>query len=261
MIYVITHKVFEHELINDEGYRILHVGTNDNCKEQYLRDNTGDNISEKNPYYCELTGLYWMWKNSLEKSSDPIGLVHYRRFFTYKTDDIFYTYFGKRPRILTSKDIHKSLESSDVILPVPETIYRTVKEFYGDYHNPEDLVKVRNVLERLYPEYVESFDKVMNEHYFYFGNMIITRKELMDQYCEWLFNIMTEVEKVIVGSQITDSYQARIYGFLSERLIQVWVEHNKLKVKTYPVFNTEKRRMTVFQKNLNRVKHVIARGR
>jgi hypothetical protein len=72
---------------------------------------------------------------------------------------------------------------------------------------------------------------------------------------------MTEVEKVIVGSQITDSYQARIYGFLSERLIQVWVEHNKLKVKTYPVFNTEKRRMTVFQKNLNRVKHVIARGR
>jgi hypothetical protein len=144
---------------------------------------------------------------------------------------------------------------------VPETIYRTVKEFYGDYHNPEDLVKVRNVVERLYPEYVESFDKVMNEHYFYFGNMIITRKELMDQYCEWLFNIMTEVEKVIVGSQITDSYQARIYGFLSERLIQVWVEHNKLKVKTYPVFNTEKRRMTVFQKNLNRVKHVIARGR
>lgn len=258
MIYVITHKVFGDELIKDGEYKILHVGANNNCKEKYLRDDTGDNISEKNPHYCELTGLYWMWKNSLEQSSDPIGLVHYRRFFTYKKDDILYTYFGKRPRILTSKDIHKSLESYDVILPVPETIYRTVREFYNDHHNPNDLLTVRKVIERICPEYIESFDNVMDEHYFYYGNMIITSKELLNQYCEWLFSIMNEVEKVIIGSQIADAYQSRIYGFLSERLIQVWVEHNKLKIKTFPVFNTERKRMTVFQKNINRIKHAAA---
>ena len=70
---------------------------------------------------------------------------------------------------------------------------------------------------------------------------------------------MSEIEKVIIGSQISDVYQARIYGFLSERLIQVWVEHNRLKVKMYPVFNTENKRMTIFQKNMNRFKHVISK--
>ena len=47
----------------------------------YTPDNTGDNISEKNPYYCELTGLYWAWKNL---PADVLGLVHYRRYMGKK---------------------------------------------------------------------------------------------------------------------------------------------------------------------------------
>ena len=259
MIYTITHKAFDDDVANRIGYKILHVGKNENSKKYYLRDDSGDNISEKNPYYCELTGLYWMWKNAPEKGNEAIGLVHYRRFFTYPVDDFLYTYFGKKPRILAFKDICKDLLSYDVILPTPERIYRNVREFYGDYHNSEDLLTVRNVIEKLYPDYIDSYDRVLNEHYFYYGNMFITKKEIMDRYCEWVFTIMNEVEKSIVGSQIADTYQSRVYGFISERLIQVWVEHNKLSINTYPVFNTSKKRMTIFQKNLNRVKHFITK--
>lgn len=259
VIYVITHKKFDESILKESEYKVLHVGTNKNSKPSYLRDDTGDNISNKNPHYCELTGLYWLWKNAQESEKTPVGLVHYRRFFTYGLDDLLYTYLNKSPRILTDKDIRIALNSYDVILPKPEKIYRTVSKFYGDYHNPDDLVVIRDVIEKLYPDYIDSFDRVMNEHYFYFGNMFITRKELMDEYCEWLFDIMSVLEQRIVGDEIADTYQSRIYGFISERLLQVWVEHNKLNVKTYPVFNTEIKRMTVFQKNLNRVKHAVAR--
>ena len=259
MIYVITHKIFDDELLNDDEYAVLHVGLNDNCKPTYIRDDLGDNISGKNPYYCELTGLYWIWKNSTESGKEPVGLVHYRRFFTYPIEEFLYTYTGRMPRILKNLDVKKTLKTYDAIMPTPERIFRTVEEFYKDHHNPNDLVTVRNVIEKLYPDYLKTYDEVLHEHYFYFANMIITKKEILDQYCEWLFNIMTEVEKIIIGSEIKDSYQSRIYGFISERLIQVWIEHNALRVKTYPVFNTEKRRTTIFQKNLNRVKHMIKR--
>ena len=259
MVYVITHKIFQDEIINNQGYRVLHVGQNGNCKTYYLRDDTGDNISEKNPHYCELTGLYWMWKNVQEATSDIIGLVHYRRFFTYRVDDIMYTYFGKKPRILTLEEVYKQLDAYDIILPIPEKIFRTVSRFYRDHHNPDVLVIVRRIIEKRYPEYIESFDNVMAEHYFYYGNMFITRKKVLDHYCSWLFSIMEEVEESMIGEEITDSYQARVYGFVAERLLQVWVEHNRLKIKTFPVFNTEIKRMTFVTKNMNRIKHFLSR--
>lgn len=77
MIYVITHKSFDDSKIEQTYHRILHVGTNKNYKSWYLKDNTGDNISSKNANYCELTGLYWIWKNSNEPADDIDGLVHY----------------------------------------------------------------------------------------------------------------------------------------------------------------------------------------
>ena len=78
-IIVATHK--KYEMPKDDIYIPLHVGAEGKEDIGFIKDNTGDNISEKNPYFCELTGLYWAWKNL---NADYIGLVHYRRHFCLK---------------------------------------------------------------------------------------------------------------------------------------------------------------------------------
>lgn len=253
MIYIITHKVFEPYFVDNEHYCTLHVGKNNNTIKGYLRDDTGtDNISEKNQNFCELTGLYWIWKNGTENEYDVTGLVHYRRYFTTRLNDILYTYFGIKPKVLSFNIVKNVLLKSDVILPVTEKILRTVKQSYIDVHNEEDLILTRKAIEEVCPEYLESFDRVMNSHKYYYANMMICNKKLLNNYSEWLFSILFNLEDKINIDKYTDDYQKRVFGFLSERLLQVWVEHNDLRVTEFPVFNVESRRLNVFQKNLSR---------
>lgn len=256
MIYVITHKVFDDSIVDKVHYKILHVGKNRECKEEYLRDDTLNNISAKNQHYCELTGQYWIWKNGTESPDDLTGLVHYRRYFTTELEDFLYTYLDIRPKILKYSAIEDSLSTYDIILPKRVKIYRTVGEFYSDLHDGSDLDITREVIAEIYPEYLSTYDYVMNAHSFYYGNMLICRKKLFDQYSEWLFDIMFELEKHLDLYKEGNSYQARVIGFISERLLQVWVSYNNLKVKEYPVFNTEEKRITFFEKNINRAKRI-----
>lgn len=257
MIYIITHKIFEPYFVDKKNYRVLHVGINENCKFEYLRDDSSvDNISEKNPNFCELTGLYWIWKNGSEVINDITGLVHYRRYFTTKWNDFLYTYFGKKPRVLSYKKIERSLRRADIILPISEKIYRTVRRSYIDVHNEEDLVLTRDSIAEVSPEYLKAFDEVMNSHKYYYANMMICKKNILDDYSKWLFAVLFNLEKKIDINKYEDSYQKRVFGFLSERLLQVWVYHNNLKVKEYPVFNTESRRLNFFDKNRNRFKKI-----
>ena len=145
MIYVITHKVIDNPaMIDSDHYRILHVGQNDNCLDTYLRDDAGENISSKNPNYCELTGMYWIWKNAPELQGDITGLVHYRRYFTYVKDDFNYKYFRKMPRILDYSIIKRRLESCDVIIPKKIRIFSNLRSFYGKFHDVNDIDQLRN---------------------------------------------------------------------------------------------------------------------
>lgn len=253
MIYVITHKNFVFTQL-DNHYQVLHVGKSESDP-SYLRDDSLTNISEKNPYYCELTGLYWIWKNITD--NDITGLVHYRRYFTTIQGDLFYTYIGKKPKILNYKKIEQALKDNDIILPTPEHIHRTLREYYCDEHLEEDIDVTRDTIKQSCPEYIDDFDHVLNDHSFIFGNMMICRKSVLNAYCSWLFPILADVEKRIDINKYEDNYQKRVYGFLAERLLQVWVTHSKLKIKYYPVFNTEKRRLSIFQKNILRLKKVI----
>lgn len=247
MIYVITHKVVKNEKAIDKKHDfILHVGENKDCLSEYLRDDSGDNISNKNANYCELTGLYWIWKNSGEKDDEIVGLVHYRRFFTTEIENFKYKYLGKMPRRLRYTIIEEKLKQYDAIIPKKTCIFSTVKEFYGKFHDISDIETIRQCIGEIYPEYIDAFDKVMMSHKFTYGNMIICRKKTINQYSKWLFDILFDFETKISISKYNDTYQKRIFGFLAERLLQVWLEHNKVNCCEFPIYNTEERSLNVF---------------
>ncbi len=257
MIYVITHKKFNDSFLDKNDYIVLHVGLNDNCEDWYLRDDEGDNISFKNPNFCELTGLYWMWKHSKESEEEIIGLTHYRRFFTDKKSEKEYRHGGKMPTPLSVNSISQILNSKDIILPTKKHAHRKVKETYVYFHSQNDYDIMRKSIRTIYPDYLDAFEKMMNSHDYYYANMFITTKNILNNYAEWLFNLMSEIEKHVDLDSYTDEYQKRVYGFMSERLLQVWVEHNDLKTFECPVFNTEDRGETIISRNIERIKRYL----
>ena len=181
----------------------------------------------------KLTGLYWIWKNC---NADIVGLVHYRRYFV---KSFFTTNIEKA---ITKKDIIKYLQKYDVILPKPYWTYKkTVEEQYSADHNIEDYKKLRNIIEKNTPEYLDAFDKISKRRYFYNFNMFIMDKKLFNEYAKWVFFILEELEKQVDISNYND-YNKRIYGFLSERLFNVWIEkHQELKIKTLYANNVERK--------------------
>lgn len=226
-IYIATHK--EINMQNEEGYIPIQVGSEINKPLPYLKDNTGDNISSKNKNYCELTALYWIWKNT---SEDIVGLTHYRRFF-YKN------IFSKQ--VLKIEDIEKILNKYDIILPSKVNLNMTIEEHYKQYHHIEDLYKCREIINEICPEYTEAFDKILKRKNLYAFNMFIMNKNRFDNYMTWLFDIFSKLEKTVDISNY-DDYNKRIYGFLSERLFNVWIENQKLKEKEMLVLNVEENR-------------------
>lgn len=230
-IYVIMHKVINLEpLYLDKCYKELLVGKNECENKEIQLDSTGDNISNKNSNYCELTGLYWIWKNS---NSDVVGLCHYRRFFISK----------KSKKIMTEKEITENLLDYDIILAKRWKSLNNVYDIYKKNHNIEDLEKCKEIISEYYPEYCESFNKVIYGREMYPLNMFICSKELINEYCMWLFDIFNKLEAMIDLSD-RDAYQKRLYGFLSERLLNVWVDYKKLNVYESPFVNTEEKSTT-----------------
>lgn len=229
-IFVAAHKMAEFP--NNSIYVPIEVGAYN--KEKFLKvtDNTGDNISEKNPFFCELTATYWILKND---KSDIVGLTHYRRFF-------FKKHTNKMSMILRKKDIEEILKDYDIIVPIKTYLmkYKSIREAYASIHKIDDFDLCRQIIEEKYPEYVEAFDIVSNNRSFYACNMFISSKKIFDKYYNWLFDVLFELEKRVDISSY-DDYNKRIFGFLSERLFNVWLTHENLKVKEMPVYNVHKK--------------------
>lgn len=257
MIYVITHKEFDDRSFCKDGYQILHVGTNTNMKPYYLRDDVQDNIAEKNPYFCELTGMYWIWKNGKEDAEDITGLVHYRRGFTSKRENLAYSFGGKVPQNIDLLQIKEFLKKYDMIVPAPENGFKTVYQTYAKMHHGEDLDLTREALLEVFPEYLPKFDKAMNSHFYFNGNMFITHKRTFDAYAEWLFSVYDRLEMKIDLNKYEDAYQARVYGFISERLLNVWLLYNHVNYIKLPIFNTEICSLNVVTKNIGRVRKIF----
>ena len=204
----------------DDVYLPVHVGREGKADIGYIGDNTGENISNKNANYCELTGLYWAWKN-LE--ADYIGLCHYRRYFTRSNPR---NCAKKKAAILSKKEYEEILQTIPIIVPDKRCYYiEIMRSHYNHSHYAKDLDMTEIVLKELYPEYGVAFDEVMNHTWAHMFNMFVMRRDYFDDYCTWMFRILEEVEK---RTDITNynAVEARIYGYLSELLLDVWLEKN-----------------------------------
>lgn len=238
-IIVALHK--KYDVPQDDIYLPLHVGREGKEDLGYQGDHTGENISIKNPEFCELTGLYWAWKNL---NCAYIGLAHYRRHFTVKT-----AHFGKKntkmEMVLSGEELKKLVLRYQIILPKKRRYYiETLYSHYAHTHYKEHLDVTREIIKRRHPEYLSYFDKTMKQRSGYMFNMYIMEKRLSDAYCEWLFDILFELEKQIDMPELS-KFQGRFYGRVSEIIFNCWLnyqlENRKgLKVKEIGCIHMEK---------------------
>lgn len=207
---------------NKELYFPILVGAIYNYKKgiNYQRDDEGTNISKKNPNYNELTAIYWAWKNL--KHVDAIGLVHYRRYF------IKGWHFSNLDNVIDEEDVAKLLSKYDVILPKKRHYYiETIYSHYIHSHHKEPLDATRRTIIKLYPSYLSSFDKIMSRRSAHMFNMFIMKEKYFNRYCEWLFNILKDVENSIDINDYSKQ-EKRVFGYLSEMLMDVWIDENNI---------------------------------
>ena len=246
-VLVITHK--DYEFPDSACYRPLFVGgkiASGLKNEDFYQDNSGANISEKNSSFCELTGLYWAWKNGVFENNEYVGLVHYRRYFAGKALDL------KKKQIASESELLTILEKYDVILPRKRNYFiESIYSHYQHAHHIEDLDLTRDVIIELQSEYLESFDAVMQGRKLHLYNMFVMSSEKASEYCHWLFSILFELEQRVDITQY-DNYQKRVFGFIAERLFNVWILYNQLNVKYLSVVNLDGENL--IKKGLNLLK-------
>lgn len=270
-IFIAYHK--DAQRITSDILTPIHVGravASDETKESLkdiIGDDTGDNISYKNPNYCELTALYWAWKNC---DADYIGFMHYRRHFNFNekikykenkwgiidTQTIDSQYIEKYG--LCDSTISSVVKKYDLLIPTAWNVknakstnnYMHYKSS-SDFLHIKDYDKALNILLNKYPEYQTAIEKYNKSKYGYYTNMFVMKKELFQKYAEWMFSILFELEKQTDLTKY-DTQSARIYGYISEWLTGIFITHlilNKnLKIKKLQrtfVHNTNISRNTI----------------
>lgn len=200
--------------VNPEYMHDLQVGTaRTDVRVADLLDNQGDNISHKNGNYSELTGLYWIWKNRLVsadvKDDEYFGVAHYRRMFDLSEDDL-----------LRIQD-----NGIDVVLPYPMPYEPCIAEHPKRYLKDVDWRALLTALEELQPEYAKSFKDILEGEYMYNYNIIIAHREVLCDYCSWLFPILERTEELSdpKGWERADRY----IGYMGEILETLYFMHNK----------------------------------
>lgn len=173
-------------------------------------DDVGENISNKNKEYCELTALYWIWKNDHSKYA---GLCHYRRHFRFNEEMLYR---------LQNSDI-------DVVLTIPILNFPSVRDVYAHDHIEKDWDIMLEAVRELQPDYYETLDKLQKGNFYYGYNMLVAKKEILDQYCEWLFPLLFYCESKC--DRKDTRYQGRYIGFLAERLLSVFFLYHENEYK------------------------------
>lgn len=255
-IYISAHKPTDYVKI--KSFKPIRVGANLNktSVDGFLRDNTGDNISQKNNRYCELTAQYWAWKNS-EEDIDYIGFFHYRRYLAFtnkskKAPDVWGNIFEENINDSTvdvygfnDSVISRCLNDVDIVLPerkdirsMPNMGKNNREQYLGSgYLHERDLDIMLDVLEEKYPDYSKYAETYLANHYTYLNNMYIMRKGIFLDYCEWLFSILDECDKRIDYANYSNE-AVRTVGHLAERLLNIYIlylkENSNYKIKELP---------------------------
>jgi hypothetical protein len=179
-----------------------------------IQDDKGMNISNKNPVYCELTAIYWIWKNV---TCPYVGVCHYRRYFDIEEEQLKYL----------------SVANIDVVLSIPILSFPDIEQGYIRDHKAEDWNVMMKVLKNMHIEYYETAAWHYKDIFYYPYNMMIAKKDIFDAYCEWLFPILRKIEQYCQEKE--DYYQNRYIGFLAERLLSLYFIHNRNKYKVVHV--------------------------
>lgn len=207
--------------------------------ENMIGDNTGDNISSKNRKYCELTAIYWAWKN-YEKIGNPeyIGFMHYRRLLNINFSNKSTEICGFNEKINNSlgfynDNIDNLLLNYDIILPELYNVHpfglndfiMTNYDFYARNHIISDLDKIINIINDNSSEYKIELNKYFNDTKSLFFNIFIMKKEIFFQYCKWIFSILYKYELIRCDSKHIDIHENRDIAYIAERLLNIFILH------------------------------------
>lgn len=196
---------------NPHHAKIVEAGAALRANHYYdLRDDSGDNISEKNPYYSELTVLYWMWKN---ERSEFLGLCHYRRLLKIRP--------RKAMRLLDN--------GNDIVLLKKCKLRNSIEQNYCQAHIEKDWAILKQVLQSDYPEYYATSLAVFNQKWFHATNLFYSSRKWLEDYCQWLFPLCEKIEPLIDMDDGRNEYQKRVFGFMSERLFTLYIQHHQFK--------------------------------
>ena len=207
-------------------------------------DDNGKNISALNHSYGEMTALYWAWKNL---NADYYGLFHYRRYLSFADehfpvyDKFNFTSFSSieefYPQIgIDEKIMRGVIEKYDLIVPEKGMLEdeATIYDHYAKMHNIRDLDYCLDYIAKKYPEISAIAQKAVHQKQAYFCNMFIMKKQIFQDYCRFVFDVLEHFNENIDYSQY-NVYQHRVVGFLAERLTNIYIQYlfslNRYKIK------------------------------
>ena len=256
-LFVSCHKPCE--VLNNDIVRPIQVGSaiNGRLDAFSLHDDDGDNISDKNRMYCELTAQYWAWKNY---DADYYGFMHYRRYFSFS--DVKYKEDGygniRLPYIkkeyvnklgLDEDTIQRAISSVDVVSVAAEDVFQlygthSVYEHYKNspHHHIADLDLIVEIIKGKYPQYSDITQRYLSGRSAYFCNMFVLKRDLFFSYCEWLFDILGKMEPYFDVSN-KSAFEKRLYGRVSEILFNVWLDYQMgqgMKIREVKCIHMEK---------------------
>lgn len=215
----------------DGAYLPVHAGAAGKERFGAQSDAQGESISQKNDVYCELTALYWAWKNT---ASDALGLMHYRRYLALP---------GRRgrglDRALTGGELSALLRDAPVLLPKKRHyVIETRESHYLHAHGAASLAALRRAMQSRCPQYLPAFDRDMKRRSGHCFNLFVMRRPLADAYCAWLFDLLFAAEADMRQS-CPQEITPRLFGYLAERMLDCWLDVNGVPFRELPVVHLE----------------------